>query len=215
MAPPRQRSGSFAGLPLAAKLVFLVLIVGLLGAVYYFPLHMPLVGDIEDAEDQYDTLQKDLQAAKDKQQEYLRLTQELANRESIDRRNKRVLPEDAEIAAFLQDINRLAELSGLQIDLVEPRPEEREQLYVRIPVTLQLSGRYHQLMKFFYNVSNLERAVSMEDITLGEPRREGEDVILDVDVMATTFRRPTEADAPAPGEDQQGGGKGGAGRGGN
>ena len=73
---------------------------------------------------------------------------------------------------------------------VEPRPEQQEKLYTRIPVRLALTGRYHQLMKFFYNVSRLERAINMEDVTLSKPRLEGEEVVLDVNVMATTFRRP-------------------------
>lgn len=211
MAPPGQSSSSsFAGLPLAAKLLFLILLMGMVGAAYYFPLHMPLMSDIDQAEQKYGKLEKDLQKAKEKQQEYLRLTQELANREAIDRRNKRVLPEQAEIAGFLQDINRLAELSGLGMKLVEPRPEQREQLYVKIPVNLQVSGRYHQLMKFFYNVSELERAVSMENITLSNPHLEEEDVVLDVNVMATTYRRPTAAEG---GKGKGGKGKGGKGKG--
>ena len=44
-----------------------------------------------------------------RQQEYLACTQDLAQREAIDRQNKRILPERAEIAAFLQDLNRLSD----------------------------------------------------------------------------------------------------------
>ena len=76
-------------------------------------------------------------------------------------------------------------------------------MYTRIPVALRLSGRYHQLAKFFYNMSQVERAISMEDISLREPNvSETDEVLLDVDVLATTFRRPV---APA-----QGGPPGGA-----
>ena len=103
----------------------------------------------------------------------------------------RVLPEDAEIAAFLQDLNRVAELSGLTIRLVEPRPEQRQELYSKIPVVLALTGRFHQMGKFFYNVSKLDRAISLENIRMTAPRqlRSGE-MVIDVDVRATTYRRP-------------------------
>ena len=61
-----------------------------------------------------------------------------------------------------------------------------------------MSGRYHQLARFFYNVSRLERAISMENINLTEPHAVGEDILLNVEVLATTFRRPGEAELAAP-----------------
>ena len=109
----------------------------------------------------------------------------------------RALPAEAETASFLQDLNRLAELSGLGIRLVEPRPEEPEEHYVRLPVSLRLAGRYHQLARFFYNVSRLDRLISMEDIHLSQPQVEGEEVQISVEVLATTFRRPDEPEAQA------------------
>ncbi len=193
MATAKQRSAasssSFEALPTGGKVFVLALILALVGALYFFVLHMPLSEDLERAQGQYTQLQSDLQSAERRQQDYLQLTQELANREAVDRANKRVLPLDAEIPAFLQDINRVAELSGLEIRLVEPRPEETEQLYIRIPVALRVAGKFHQVAKFFYSISRLERAINMENIELKEPRtNESEEVVLVVDALATTFR---------------------------
>lgn len=201
MAPPAgaAKDSGFAKLPVAAKLGILVMLLLLISAIYYFALHMTLTDDIASAQQRYNTLEDDLVAAQLRQQEYLECTQLLAQREAIDRQNKRILPEKAEIAAFLQDLNRLSELSGLQMTLVEPRPEEAQEYYVRIPVNLKLAGRYHQLAKFFYNVSRLERAINMENVHLTEPVVVGDEVRLSVDVLATTFRRPGEGDvAPDP-----------------
>ena len=210
MAPPAQKQSGFEQLPTAVKLLLLALLLGVVSAIYFFALHMSLSDEIEQAENQHQQLQQQMQEAQQRQQEYLRLTQELAAREAIDIENKRVLPEDAEIAAFLQDLNRLAELSGLSIQLVEPRPEEAQDQYVRIPVTLRLKGRYHQLAKFFYNVSRLERAVNMENVVMSEPTMDADDVVLDIGVLATTFRRPV---AGGGGEGRPGGPRGGGGMG--
>lgn len=192
-------SNSFDGLPVAGKAFILVLIVAIVSGIYYFAFHSSISEELENAQLNHTRLEQEHQEAELRQQEYLRVTQELAAREPIDRANKRVLPENAEIAAFLQDLNRVAELSGLQMNLVEPRPEEAEALYVRIPVSLSLSGRFHQMAKFFYNVSQLERAINMENITLTDPATNSADeVVLKVDVLATTFRRPLEGEvAPA------------------
>ena len=115
--------------------------------------------------------------------------EEVEARKIVDQANMRVLPRDPEIATMLAELNRLAELSGLTIQAVEPSAESDAQFYYRIPVRLQLSGRYHQLAKFFYNVSRLQRAINMENIVLSDPKEQGEGLVLKVGVLATTFRR--------------------------
>lgn len=202
MAPPARPASArqpqtFAAQPTPVKAMLLVFLVAVLGALYYFSLHSPLVEELDRANRVHRDLQDQMAQAEERQREYIRLREELAAREAIDRANRRVLPEQAEMASFLQDLNRLAETSGLQIRLVEPRPEEPDVHYTRLPVLVRVSGRYHQIARFFYNVSRLERAISLEDILMQEPRVEGEDVILQVEVLATTYRRPTDAEATA------------------
>lgn len=200
-SPGLNQQLSFGALPLGAKVFLLVLLLGVVSALYYFVFHLPLSESIESARFRNRQLQDELTQAQQRQREYLGLVETLADREALDRRNRRVLPDEAEIPAFLQDLNRLAELSGLDIRLVEPRPEEPEAMYVRLPVNLSLTGRYHQVARFFYNASRLERVIAMEDLRLTDPRVEGDEVLLDVDVLATTFRRadaPEQAPAGAP-----------------
>jgi type IV pilus assembly protein PilO len=182
---------TFVGLPEWGKALALVGVLALLGAGYYTLVYGSISADLRSAEAKQVQLQDQIRDAERRQKQYLELTQELANREVADRQNRRILPEDAEIAAFLQDLNRVAELSGLTIRLVEPRPEQRQELYSKIPVVLALTGRFHQMGKFFYNVSKLDRAISMEDIRMTQPKLlpSGE-VVINVDVRATTFRRP-------------------------
>jgi type IV pilus assembly protein PilO len=174
-----------------AKALALVGVLALLSIAYYVLVQGSIAGDLQAAQAQKAQLQDQIRDAERREKQYLELTQELANREAADRQNRRVLPEDAEIAAFLQDLNRVAELSGLTIRLVEPRPEQRQELYSKIPVVLALTGRFHQVTKFFYNVSKLDRAISMENIRMTQPKLlpSGE-VVVSVDVRATTYRRP-------------------------
>ena len=189
---------TFVGLPGWGKALALVGVLVLLGGAYYTLVYGSISSDVEAAGTRQTQLQGEIRDAERREKQYLDLTQELANRDVADRQNRRVLPEDAEIAAFLQDLNRVAELSGLTIRLVEPRPEQRQELYSKIPVVLALTGRFHQMGKFFYNVSKLDRAISMENIRMTQPKLlpSGE-VVIDVDVRATTYRRPTAKDAAA------------------
>jgi type IV pilus assembly protein PilO len=182
---------TFVAIPGWGKALLLVGVLALLGAAYYALVYSTISSDLQSAQQQQKQLQDQIRDAERREKQYLELTQELANREVADRQNRRILPEDAEIAAFLQDLNRVAELSGLTIRLVEPRPEQRQELYSKIPVVRALTGRYHQMGKFFYNVSKLDRAISLENIRMTQPRLlpSGE-MLIDVDVRATTYRRP-------------------------
>jgi type IV pilus assembly protein PilO len=185
--------GSFAALPNPAKAFLLFALLALVSAGYYVGLHMSLEQDTTEAQRRHEVLQNDLNQARERQREYLKLREELAGREALDRQNLRILPETAEIPAFLDDLNRLAELSGLRVANVGPKPELAEQFFVRVPVSLNISGKFHQLSKFFYNISRLERAINMENISLTQPTKEGDDIVLTVSVLATTFRRPDGA----------------------
>jgi len=210
-SPGLNQELSFAALPLGAKVFLLVLLLGVVSALYYFSFLLPLTDQIDGARATNLRLQSELQQAQARQREYLELSGTLADREALDRRNRRILPEEAEIATFLGDLNRLAELSGLEIRLVEPRPEEPDQMYVQIPVNLQLAGRYHQVARFFYNASRLERVIGMENLRMTEPEIRAEEVLLEVEVLATTYRRPSSeeaAPADAAGAAAAGGGHG-------
>jgi len=201
MAAPVKEAQTFATLAAPVKLVLGLMIGGIIALVYYFALHVPLVDEVEQAEGMHAQLQRQFSEAEERKNEYLRVRAELDGRAAIDRQNKRVLPERAEIPAFLQDLNRLAELSGLRLELVEPRPDEVDAQYVKIPVSLAFSGRYHQVAKFFFNVSQLDRAISMENVRLTDPTLVGEEISVKVAVLATTYRRPnaTETSAATPG----------------
>ena len=187
MAEPA--SQQFAKLPSSSKILLLALLLVLLGAAYYSVLHGPLTEEIDAAQAKKTELEEQLHAAKELQARFLKLREELEQRKVAEQELVRVLPPRAEIATMLAELNRLGELSGLSIQTVEPQGEQPDQFYYKIPVNLAVSGKYHQLAKFFYNVSRLQRAINMENIVITEPRVSGEDLILQVRVLATTFRR--------------------------
>jgi type IV pilus assembly protein PilO len=192
---PKLPQASFATLPAPAKVLVLFALLAVVSAGYYLGVHMGLEQETEEAQRRHEVLQNDLTQARERQKEYLKLREELATREAQDRQNLRILPDTAEIPAFLDDLNRLAELSGLRVGNVSPRPELSEQFFVRVPVSLNIGGKFHQLAKFFYNISRLERAINMENISLTQPAKDGDDIVLSVSVLATTFRRPDGAGA--------------------
>jgi type IV pilus assembly protein PilO len=49
-----------------------------------------------------------------------------------------------------------------------PKPVEEVKFYEEIPVTVTISGRFHDTLSFFEKVANLPRIVNIENITMGE-----------------------------------------------
>ena len=187
---PKLPTNSFTQLPVAAKLFVLVLILGVMSAAYYGLVHMTLEDETDQAVRKHNGLEKQLQEARDRQKQYLKLREEVTQREALDKQNLRILPATAEIPAFLDDLNRLAELSGLKMNSVQPRKETASKFFMSVPVGLSIHGQYFELAKFFYNISRLERAINMEDLDLRVSERAPDGTVkLAVSVRATTFRR--------------------------
>lgn len=184
------KSAGFADASPAVKVLLGFMIAGVLGGIYYSALHMSLEEELEGEQRKLQQNQERFAKAQARARRFAEVQREWQQRQSLDRRNRRVLPESAEIPVVVRELNRLAETSGLEIRSVRPQPEQSQDLYVRIPVSLALRGRFHQVARFIYSVGRLERIINMEDVKLTSPKVEGDDVMLSISVQATTFRRP-------------------------
>jgi len=63
-----------------------------------------------------------------------------------------------------------------------------------------LVGRYHQVAKFFYGVGQLDRIINMENISLTDPKLQGDDVVVKAEALATAFRSVADAKPGATGD---------------
>jgi type IV pilus assembly protein PilO len=168
----------------------------LLGAVYYFLFHVDVTDSLEQAKVQNTKLLKDLTDARLAEQAYQKDLAELAEREQRQRELNKILPSSTEYPAFLSAVQSAANLSGVSLSAWTPRQEVPGQFYARVPMKVELSGRFHQIARFFYNVGQLDRIINMEDISITEPKTAGDDVVLRADALATAFHIMAEA-APA------------------
>ena len=102
-------------------------------------------------------------------------------------RMRSALPESLNLDDFLQNVENAALAAGLK--LVEFIPEEQTQseLYVRIPVSLKLVGRYSELISFFDSLRTLDRIVNVENIQLSAMERTEARQLVEASCIATTF----------------------------
>ena len=104
------------------------------------------------------------------------------------------LPNKSEMEALLTDINQAGLGRGLQFELFRPaQRESMSEFYAELPITIKLTGKYHDIGAFASDVSQLSRIVTLNDIAL-IPNKEGEVVL---DAVAKTFRYLDEAEIAA------------------
>ena len=110
----------------------------------------------------------------------------------VDRLQKQ-LPNKAEMAALLSDINQAGLGRGLQFDLFRPGPVVVRDYYAEQPIDIKVSGSYHDVGAFAADMANLPRIVTLNNMTLTA----GKDGVLMLDAVAKTFRYldPEEATA--------------------
>jgi type IV pilus assembly protein PilO len=79
---------------------------------------------------------------------------------------KNTLPEKKDIPSLLTGISQAGRDSGLEFTLFKPNNEVKKQFYAEIPVSIQLTGQYHNIAVFFDKVAKLPRIVNIRDIKL-------------------------------------------------
>ena len=104
------------------------------------------------------------------------------------------LPNKSEMEALLTDINQAGLGRGLQFQLFKPaQAEAKSEFYAELPITIKLSGSYHDMGAFASDVSQLPRIVTLNDIALSA-NKEG---ALTMEAIARTYRYLDEAEVAA------------------
>lgn len=100
------------------------------------------------------------------------------------------LPGKAEMDALLSDINQAGIGRGLLFELFRPGQVELKDYYAVLPITLRVSGRYHDFGSFAADISNLSRIVTLQNLTISTPT--GRDALpggaLVMEATARTYR---------------------------
>jgi type IV pilus assembly protein PilO len=94
------------------------------------------------------------------------------------------LPNRAEIDALLTDINQAGLGRGLQFELFRPATQERmADFYAELPISIRITGNYHDMGAFASDVAQLPRIVTLNDVAIANNGG-----ILSLDAIAKTFR---------------------------
>ena len=123
---------------------------------------------LEGLEAQEQTLRADFERRAGQAANLEPLTNQLAQMETMLRQMLRQLPSRTEMPDLIVDISQTALATGISTELFQPGPEVVRDFFAEQPISLQMSGTYHQFGRFVSGVASLPRVVIMtfHDISL-------------------------------------------------
>lgn len=95
------------------------------------------------------------------------------------------LPSKAEMDALLSDINQAGIGRGLQFELFKPGQAVVKEYYAELPITIRVTGSYHDVGQFASDIAHLPRIVTLNDMSLVANQA---GTTLTLDSTAKTFR---------------------------
>ena len=133
-------------------------------------------------------------------EEFSRKLQKANNVETLTRQKEQVeifvtqlekqLPSKSEMDALLSDINQAGISRGLSFELFRPGQAVLKDYYAELPISVKVTGKYHDLAHFSSDVAGLSRIVTLNNLVIfpspsNNKDKEGKLVL---ETTAKTFR---------------------------
>lgn len=177
------------------RILILVGTLVLLGGAFYFLVYQPKTDEIRRATDEVSDLKIRVMKAK---RDSRRLPEVEAREVEVNVQFKqalKLLPDEKEVPSLLRNITKLGADSNLEFRLFSPRKESPEHFYFRLPVSIEVSGNYHDVATFFDKVGRMERIVNILNVSM-KPQKPRSTMLI-TNCEAVTYRFKGSPDVKA------------------
>lgn len=172
--------------PAAAKAVIILLLMGcVIFLGYWFHTKDQLVSleEIEQKEQELKTVFEKKAKLAVNLEAYEKQLEEM--RESFGAM-LRQLPNKTEVADLLVDVSQTGLASGLEFELFKPQVEVPREFYAELPISIKVTGDYHEFGDFVSGVAALPRIVTLHNVNIS--RRDAKSGDLVMNLTAKTYR---------------------------
>ncbi|SPD74060.1 Pilus assembly protein, PilO [uncultured Desulfobacterium sp.] len=171
------------------KMIYRVLIfVGtllLLGGLFYWLVYSPKCKEIAAIENQNASISSKIIEAKQKTKDLPKFKEDVAQVEAQYKEALTLLPKTEEIPTLLRNITELGATSNLEFNSFSPSTGQSQKMYTEIPISIQVKGKYHDVLLFFDRVGKMKRIVTIENVTMAPS---GGETTLNVSCRAMTYK---------------------------
>ena len=153
-----------AKLPRGVRLGVIPALCALVVGAYAYLFFVPARAERAAAREQQLQLQRRLAEVRAVASNEQQVKQEIATLEKQLGEALRQLPNDKELPGLLTDVSSLGKNAGLDFRSFRPSAEINKAFYAEVPIELEFTGRYHDIARFFDEVSRLPRIVNMGEM---------------------------------------------------
>lgn len=167
--------------------VIAIVFVAVVGFGVYWTIIEDRAPQLKRAQDEEQTLRVSFENKQRKAANYDAYKAQLAQMEQSFGTMLRQLPGETEIPSLIVDISQTGLAAGLQEKLFQPQNEVPKDFYAEKPITISLSGGYHEIANFVSGIAALPRIVTLHDINISPDNPDDYDS-LTLQVTAKTYR---------------------------
>jgi len=176
---------SIGSWPIAVKAIVLVVVFALVSYLSYNYHLQDMEVELDQATAQEQQLRTQFENKSDQIANLDALRAQLAEMEEQFGALLGQLPSDTEVPGLLEDITEKGVDAGLDFDSIALQGERAADFYVELPISINVTGSYHDLGGFVSGVSGLPRIVTLHDFAISPGRNTAE---LGMKITAKTYR---------------------------
>jgi len=174
--------------------IFLGTLVLLAGLFFYF-IYLPKAEEIATTREEIAKLQQKLNQAIVKVRALKKFEAEYAEVDAQFQEALKLLPNTKEIPSLLKSITQLGTDSQLEFLLFSPQRERAQDFFMEIPVSIEVSGTYHNVAIFFDKVGQMERIVNILNVSMTPQKERSTTLTTRCDAVTYRFKGETDASA--------------------
>lgn len=171
-------------------LIVVVLLAILIVYLFYSQIYKPNVQKIETLQAKKSKIEAELQQAREAvsrlpeiQRQYVILIRKWEQAQQL-------LPSAKELSTLLKNIQNVGYEAGVRFNTFKPSTAAGDSLYSQIPVSMTVTGNYHQLAWFLANIGNLPRIVTSSNVKVipnSDAKERSRDLTIKADLTTTTY----------------------------
>lgn len=172
--------------PKAAKTVLAIFIAIVVLGLGYYLMISDNIGLLEKVQAEEETLKQQYQAKYHVAANLELFQAQMIEAEELFANQLKSLPESHETPGLLDDITFVGTTSGLNFVKLNWQPEITKEIYIELPIDIEVIGSYHDFGHFVSKIAGLPRIVTLHDFNIDIADKSGDS--LHLKLQAKTYR---------------------------
>lgn len=183
------------GIPMNRRILIFVGTLLVLVGLFIWIVYIPKTAEISRITEEIAGFEQRINVASARKKNLARHEAEQAQLDAQFNQLLKLLPDQREIPGLLRSITHLEKDSNIEFLLFKLKEERTKDFFVEIPVSMEISGKYHDIALFFDKVGQMDRIVNISDVSMRPISTYSTNLITKCE--AVTFRFKVKSDEKA------------------